>query len=106
MLEGTQRVSRQTRGAFYRPNDWGKNGRPIWVILLINEVKHGHLQRPSKSCQRFQCRDRVPILYTRDMVAKQTCALLHVDLRKRLVFAPRTQSLADDHFGPLDCGEL
>src|SRR5260370_40232002 len=106
MLEGTQRVSRQTRGAFYRPNGSGKNGRPIWVILLINEVKHGHLQRPSKSCQRFQCRDRVPILYARNMVAKQTCPLLHIGLRKRLVFVPRTPSLDDDHLGPLGVEEL
>src|SRR6266404_2763886 len=65
-------------------------------------MKHGDFERPSKSTESLQCRDRVPVLYARNVVSKQTCPLLHVHLRKRLVFAQCTQSLANDHFGYLE----
>jgi hypothetical protein len=84
----------------------GKNGRLVSTVFFINEVKYRHFKRPGKSCECFKRRDRMPILYAGDVVAEKAGALLHVYLRKRLAFTQRTQSLADNHFGPLKFGEL
>jgi hypothetical protein len=105
-IQEPQLDSGQSRRIFYRPNALGKNGQLIWIFLLIDKVKYGHFQSASKSREGFQCWDRVPILHARDVVTKQTRSLLHVHLRKRFVFAQRTQSLADDQFGPLRFAEL
>ncbi len=60
-----------------------------WCFAVIKELVERNFEGAGKFFNRFKCRNRVPILHTRDIAPQQSCAVFNFPLRQVLFFAKR-----------------